>query len=144
MIKEQYVSFETAKLLKEKRFDVETLTKYVGNGEATESWYDDYREKVLYFTWKEGHFFGLDDSKHEIEGDTISAPTQQMAMRWLREVHHLFIGINTVVDSNKVWGYEAFVQGQTIPIPSCLQCDWFSTYEEAVETSIKYCLENLI
>ena len=49
MITEDYVSFETAKLLKEKGFDKNTPCKYAGKGGITEEWYDDYRERMMRF-----------------------------------------------------------------------------------------------
>ncbi len=68
MIEEQYVSFETAKLLKEAGFDVPCTSQYtegmgVWNVECT---YD----------------FNHDDFGY-------SRPTQSLAAKWLREVHHI-------------------------------------------------------
>ena len=63
MIKEDYVSFETAKLLKEKGFKSDDChTAYDENGQFF--WYGDYSK----------------DRK-----GAIDAPTLQMAMKWLRE-----------------------------------------------------------
>ena len=67
MITEDYVSFEIAKLLKEKGFD-----EYCG-------YYD-----------KTGEYWDYKTFNHK--GDEyISAPTLQMAMKWLRKVHNLSI-----------------------------------------------------
>ena len=70
----------------------------------------------------------------------ISAPTLQMAMKWLREVHNLHVDIDpsegdwkpNVVEL-KDW---SCVDDGSIPI-----CN---SYEEACEAAIKYCIENLI
>ena len=64
MIEESYVSFETAKLLKEAGFDV-----------PCDNYYD-----------KDGFFRG--DFK------AYMCPTQALAARWLREAHGLFIEIS--------------------------------------------------
>jgi len=71
MITEDYVNFETAKLLKEKGFDEGTYHCYTTKGVL---WFED----VLF-----NHNAGTD----------YSAPTLQMAMKWLREVHKLYINI---------------------------------------------------
>ena len=76
MIQEQYVSFETAKLLKEKGFSESTIPFYESNGK---------------FCSRIGNVCQPADWSHEYKFGYISAPTQQMALRWLRE-HHL-IGI---------------------------------------------------
>ena len=55
MITEDYVSFETAKLMKEKGFDENTICKYADVGGITEKWYDDYRERIVRFDWEEGY-----------------------------------------------------------------------------------------
>ena len=147
MIPQDYVSFETAKLLKEKGFSENTVCKYADVGGVTEKWYDDYRERVLRFDWDEGYLIEpLIEPKeqYEIIGDTIFAPTLQMAMKWLREVHTIFIDVMTYTTGNKIqfrWvGYDkdrlfSQEEGRTI---------YFESYEQAVETAIKYTLENLI
>lgn len=63
MIEEAYVSFDTAKLLKEKGFDEECFRFYMPTGNGR---------------WKYEHYHDFDIS------DRIECPTQQMAMRWLR------------------------------------------------------------
>lgn len=133
MITEDYVSFETAKLLKEKGFNSYVTSFYEEDGNPC---VELYASKEL--DW---------NSKTEF----YSRPTLQMAMKWLRETHNFFIGINTVIGSDNIWaqilntwGYEAFIQKQEVPIPSKLQWDWFPTYEQACEAAIKYCLEKLI
>lgn len=127
-LQEDYVSFETAKLLKEKGFDEGCRAFYVKSKECG----------IELFHAKEP--YNYNNNVHPC----TSAPTLQMVMKWLREVHNLFIGINTVIGSDKNWGYEVFIQKQEVPIPSKIQWDWFNTYEEACEAAIKYCLENLI
>lgn len=71
----------------------------------------------------------------------ITAPTQQMAMAWLRE-KGVFISIEPYVDDFRiVW---------SVYIKDC-GLNWVKKkhdespfYEEAVEAAIKYSLENLI
>jgi len=127
MITEDYVSFETAKLLKEKGFDEACPTAY-----------------------------SLIGKTHKVEQRSISnwgkigqvkRPTLQMAMKWLREVHKLGVfpstytnirGCNTI----NVYG-TAIINLNTDEL---VTSDYMprDTYEQACETAIKYCLENLI
>ena len=70
MIEEAYVSFETAKLLKEKGFD-----------EYCYKFYDYDSEKI----------YAEEPFCCNSRSDDYAAPTQQMAIRWLREVHHIIL-----------------------------------------------------
>ena len=127
MVTEDYVSFDTAKLLKEKGFnDVPVYTYYLSYGGFYLSPMAVTNKKL----YAQGH---------------IAAPTLQMAMKWLREVHNLEIYPyhDMFQENNKWWyGIEKFTKG-------CSNCQYeeepiYSTYEEACEAAVKYCLENLI
>ncbi len=126
MITEDYVSFEIAKLLKEKGFD-EPCYAY---------WHEDENRLII------------SQSMYPIKNITNpcffgpAAPTLQMVMKWLREVHHLTIDVFHFRD----WK----VNIKTIP-DDYFKADYSypelkpaETYEQACETAIKYCLENLI
>lgn len=121
MITEDYVSFEIAKLLKEKGFEDDFChTAYDCNGEFF--WYGDYSK----------------DRK-----GIMDAPTLQMAMKWLREVHN--ISIEPFVDFGS--GDEYWWSADVAYIKKNGLIDTltgYSSYEEACEAGIKYCLENLI
>ena len=125
MITEDYVSFETAKLLKEKGFNENCSRSYVKDKLAVSQGFNNYYYTTMY----------SDDCYRP-----ISAPTLQMAMKWLREVHkiHIEIGYNIgyfpVCISTKT--------NETIPYKPMQGKDF--TYEEVCEAAIKYCLENLI
>ena len=130
MITEDYVSFETAKLLKEKGFKEETHGNYYLGGK-----FDGEFEESSKVNWNK--FFKT----------PIAAPTQQMAMRWLREVHNIHIsitfgwvsGYNAQVD----WAEES-EKGNDKPACCVWRTDLNTTYEAAVEEAIKYSLKNLI
>jgi len=137
MIEEAYVSFETAKLLKEKGFDSNDVGSFGGfySERCYESGYG-----VITQSGQEVGIVYDDLTNSELDHDKYLRPTQQMAMRWLREVHHLLIKI--------IWtGYEGLFSWD---IDNMYNGDWknidkeYSSYEEAVEESIKYCLTNLI
>lgn len=120
MITEDYVSFETAKLLKERGFDSCTYAYYEDEDNPNINLYGGKN-----INWNKTEF--------------ISKPTLQMAMKWLREVHNLLI----VIDKGEnfyAWQLEDNESGAYIGevVGEC------SSYEEACEEAIKYCLENLV
>lgn len=123
MITEDYVSFEVAKLLKEKRFDEPIFEFYIGN-----------KDTIRYARNKDG--FRLS----ELDGDFYYPHiTYQMAMRWLREEKNIII--NVWYDGGD-WNAEYYNNENEnfYLITDCL-C---SSYEDAVEAALKYVLVNLI
>lgn len=129
-ISEDYVSFDIAKLLKEKGFDWECISYYV----------DDEPYDVKY------SFCG--ETNSDWESRCCSAPTLQMAMKWLREVHNLVVNPVTTSAGTRAYGeWEADIyyrdSGIDATVNACGHI-YGETYEEAVETAIKYCLEHLI
>ncbi len=126
-ITEDYVSFETAKLLKEKGFD-----------NLCSGYYN--QERVLQ---RLSAFSIKDTLMSPFYFDCVPAPTHQMAMKWLREVY------NTNIDIVPVWNQKRFEYQVFIVTPEnakhCYVDDkLYLVYEEAVEAAILYCLEKLI
>jgi hypothetical protein len=125
MITEDYCSYEVSKLLKEKGFDEKTLSYYEDNVLCHGDWFEWNRSPL-------GH---------------IAAPTHQIVMRWLREVHKIFIEIRIyfapkphyradVLEFNDLEDIQWLDDLAVLPMKD--------TYEEAVEAALKYTLENLI
>jgi len=116
MITEDYCSYEVAKLLKEKGF--KGICDYA------------YSNK--------GNYFEIDRSN--FDEVYCLRPTLQMAMKWLREVHGLYI---VFFHTNKSgWWYNITDMRDSYVFYSSekITC----SYEEAVDLAIKYILENLI
>ena len=128
-IKEDYVSFEIAKLLKEKGFNEGCRAHYGTSGS---------------FSYE----------KYEVEAagcemhNAILAPTLQMAMKWLRETKDWHIVLtpmfaNDINHKMVLYGYD-----WEISSPSREQTehskDFLSNYEKSCEDAIKYSIENLI
>ena len=122
MITEDYVSFETAKLLKERGFDESTIMRYDSNGEISSD-------------GRYGHYNSLK------KFDFISAPTLQMAMKWLRDIHGLFIHIDVIREAS-CW--LADIQDIKGDVSIYSVENEFPNYEQACEAAIKYCLDNLV
>ena len=146
MFKENYISVEVAKLLKEKGMDKSYFKHYVqkNNNDGT--------------------------------SEAVTVCMLQMAMKWLREVHNIDIDIDAHCSMLGIRCYVAYVstykpykltdtdkelgiteddvkhrcvqykrntripdKGELIPAH-----EYFDTYEAACEAAIKYCLKNLI
>lgn len=128
MITEDRVSFETAKLLKEKGFNENTSVNYfVGDDKPR------------------GCVVGEMIYHKRLEEDThlIACPTLQMAMKWLREVHKLEIyPYHQYSQDGNNWWFE--IVKFPSPVSDYESNAIYATYEEACEAAMKYCLENLI
>jgi hypothetical protein len=144
-MKEELISFDTAKLAKEKSFDVEcNYAQFPLN------------RKPVY-----------NESKHDwnLYDDGISIPTQSLLQRWLREEHKFHIQIITEAckesSGRPYWQYilyklasEEDIQkyangefgqdGDLMIEPEMLNEDWFyneyDTYEEALEQGLHQAL----
>ena len=135
MIKEQFVEFETAKLLKDKGFDEPTLFCY-------------FADRLI------NNFELSNNSKRA----GISAPTQQMACKWLREVHNLCLFIiPATIDETFRTGYALYPQCDSrwewcaskndrnkATFGVDINKKYCDSYEEAVEAACIYALKNLI
>ena len=119
MIHEAYVSFEIAKLLKEKGFDWKTQYVYTEDGTGS------MPPKIG--KWK--------------AKSNIPKATHQMTCAWLRE-KGVYMSIDTVISSsgNIYFNIDTYSEdsGWNHPV------DFYDSYEDAIEAAIEYSLENLI
>lgn len=121
-MKEDFISFETAKLLKEKGFNWEVHRSYLVNDNC---------------------FAPADVNDIPNRKDAIRIPTLQMAMKYLREVHKLEIyPYHQNSEKGDKWWFE--IVKFPSPVSDYESNAIYATYEEACEDAIKYCLENLI
>lgn len=138
MIKEEFVSFGTAKLLKEAGFDVPTRgtwrTNCTGDTVFVENFYGQTTDDISRRS--------ADGFQHE-----YLAPTQSLAARWLREVHKIHVyAIQTNLPYTEPqttkweWGY--VVDNIDDPNSNVATCEmYFASYEAAFEAGIAKCLE---
>ena len=112
-MEEILISFQTAKLAKEKGFRLYTVNSYC--------FFQNTREYEL-VSFK--------------ENKCIPAPTQTQLQTWLREVHNIYLTIVTVGDS----GYELRYWYYSILGVDCKDgqhgINRFQTYEEALEAGL--------
>ena len=143
-MKEAYVSYEVAKLLKERGFDWFTYAYYTK---------DDVDENP---------YFGMENlcpdnwngEVDEVNDLWFSAPTQQMACRWLREEKGIHISADIYKDSSNdadgnvvdEWTYWAwtFYWLPSGNVGDEEGYDQFDSYEDAVEAGLEFVLKNLI
>ena len=98
MITEQYVSFDTAKMLKEAGFDVPTRGIYHTDREGNHKFSEyDRNQTSDDLRWNCGDGFQYE----------YLAPTQALAARWLREVHRIVVDATFIPPSTDgdVWLY---------------------------------------
>ena len=147
MITEDYVSYEVAKLLKEKGFNEKCISCY-NNEKQLLTIYHDTLGEIEPEDWN-----NISKTKCGKIGlatwyGNISAPTHQMAMKWLREVHNIFININVGFygeNMKRLWDNQVYrIQNKIEDLGQSDSCNTFLSYEEAVEAALEYLLENLI
>jgi hypothetical protein len=121
-ITDDYCSFETAKLLKEKGFDIPCRQAYF-NGSLV-----DYT------------MYGFCD------GELLDCPSQSLALKWLREVYNIYIEIRYMPGQfTDEPTYKAMIWNMDTEIGTPLSPDISYTYfETCIEEALKYTLENLI
>lgn len=131
MIEESYVSFDTARMLKEAGFEANLKTRYVEE------------EKDEWACWESG----TKRSDYNYFDDTIACPTQALAARWLREVHDTFVKMERVgsFDGKEFRFYWSFsiISVSTACLKS-ISGGRYDSYEEALEVGIAKCLEQII
>ena len=135
-MKEQLVSFQVAKLAKEKGFDLYQNYFYteedglcsIGSDGEILNIYDENLNQIDYRYDCNGDFWFNDEGDVFYTPEKYLAPTQSLLAKWLREEHKMHIVIMPcIIPSNEVKYY--IFKGK-------LKWDWaelFDTYEEALE-----------
>ena len=118
MMEEQFVSFDTAKLLKEAGFDVPTSTHYSNSGEVWQS-------------------SAPEDYNDDKSCKACSRPTQALAAKWLREVHKLHVFAKRIYEyalDKFSWGY--YIQSSNYEYCKNFEIG-FDSYEQAIEEGLR-------
>ena len=133
---EQLISLETAKLVKEKGFDIEVKTYF----------------NTKKFGNKPCEFYGLlnandynywnDKLKKNTNAGYISAPTQSLLQKWLREKHNIYVFVYIMETSDGLIYFDFGIK----QVVNCLvdksnKPNKFKTYEEALEEGLKESLK---
>lgn len=154
-MKEELISFKTAKLAKEKEFDIHVPRYYISNGSLRVNFEDSYGDEREYRfdpddfdkDWnikgwvvsKNGEMcFGckLDNIKYFT---AYSAPTQSLLQKWIREVHNIHISVYHFWDfTNNTEDYQAQISQIDNEV---LHTDFHGTYELALEEGLNQALK---
>lgn len=125
---DELITFETAKLAKEKGFNIIYNVAYCEQG-------------ILRSCNPDFNLVGYHN-----QGLATLAPTQSLLQKWLREKHNVIIDVQLDQTSYpkycfNVYKYEDFGNWEDIDNP-----DWglYSTYEKAVEDALKLGLKSLL
>lgn len=119
MIEESYVSFETAKMLKEAGFDEVCSWAY-------------YRA----YNWCLIH-----ERNSKLCLGYYSRPTQALAARWLRESRHYVICAWLAIKEKKWFYAYGDTDDMFLTYDYAISDAIYETYEEAMEAGLKNCLE---
>lgn len=143
MITEDYVSFETAKMLKEKGFpqEYDIYHSLVYNEEDYE---DEYEVQRMVLETKLVKAGTLSSYPIGVPEPKCYCCTLQMAMKWLREVHRIFIEISVSIDLNGNYHYSYSILNKECKYIRKGYTDFDWNYKQACNVAIKYCLEKLI
>jgi hypothetical protein len=152
-MKEDYVSFEIAKLLKEKGFKEWCFHCYgvavLHNGvaisfdEECELKDEGRKNEIEYVEGRVLYDCGCNNSDKDAK--VWAAPTLWDTMKWLREVHNIHITIDCdICDSFDFYSIIRIKSEESWKTYVEYEDEGSNTCEEAAEKAVEYCLEHLI
>ena len=122
-MKEECISFETAKLAKEKGFDIKCSSHW--------STYDNDGLLNNFLSIEDGISRNYNNYKYPYitnkKEELFSAPTQTLLQRWLRETKNIIISVMFEISSYELFIDDGYYNG------SVGFDNTFDTYEEALE-----------
>lgn len=142
-MEDQIVSLETAMLLKDKGFN-----------EPCRRFYEDNELHELNYYQGNGAGFVCNNSSIDdrlyCEEMQCTAPTQSLAQKWLREVHHITFNSNPYSDNKEII-YVVTIKvisnkkhiDFNVMMNTSNKAIMFKTYEDAIEAGLKYCLKSI-
>jgi len=128
-MKEELISFETAKLAKEVGFDGLSYFYYMDNN-------PNKLEEA--FNKRNPWDFNI-KNEYRVPSKSITAPAQSLLQRWLREKHKLWVLI--YFDENTMNTYCYFMIYNTDGYIKEESMNTFNTYEEALEAGLLQALK---
>ena len=134
-MKEEIISFRTAKSAKEKGFDIKTQSYYK---EETQKLHNHIRRNGYH----KGKYYELSNSNMKVSGSfyRYSAPTQSLLQKWLREKYNIDIEVRTSVFQDK---YYVLLLKDKLPVAKNKK-EYYGTYEEALEEALQMGLDLII
>lgn len=120
MIEESYVSFDTARMLKDASFDVPCRRHHTKSGSTWETAVPETNDESRDFTW-------------------FPCPTQALAARWLREVYGFCISVDYWKPDDALF----YCNITQFRYGTHRLRKLYSSYEEALEDGIQDCLKRI-
>lgn len=136
-MKDQLISLETAKLAKEKEFNIPCIFFYVLNHKPGDKFI--LIGNVGDIQQIGGEMIEEDHNNSSYLLTRYSAPTQSLLQRWLREVHGFHVSPELLyMDSNGGEVVEFYASIESMPIIQWIyeSTEHFRTYEEALEEGL--------
>jgi len=131
-MQEELITFETAKLAKEKGFNIPCENFYI-------EYLDD--DVVDLYNYEEQRGSGFAELYRNNKEFKFSAPTQSLLQRWLRESHNIEVFITpTHLSYNNDKSYKVEIEYFNGKI-HCFKYDSFKEYEEALEIGLQEALK---
>lgn len=118
MIEEQFVSFDTAQMLKEAGFDVPVYKHYTKTGAIwTSAMPEKHNDKMDYMCFP--------------------CPTQALAARWLREAYHYAVCVWFSKDHEKWFYAHGNMDNIVFDTDYCISEYIYDSYEEGLEAGLQ-------
>ena len=135
-MKEEFVSYETAKKLKEKGFKEKCMAHYYPSGSELVFNQTTFRGAIV-----EDCLYSYNSLPVECIGSVlIDAPTIHQVLKWLRKEKRIYIYADVCEEG---WFFEV----KCLRSLYMINTDFFEkhkSYEQAILAGVAYCLENLI
>lgn len=126
-MEEQLISFETAKLAKEKGFKIPTKVMYKGNEKS----------------YGHNNEWGIDEKRLDgkfpyTNQQWYSIPAQSVLQKWLREKYDIDVIINTYRNQNQKY-YKYFISEKSKDVIKSEE--YYNIYEDALEIGLQEALK---
>ena len=128
-MQEDLISFETAKLAKEKKFNIPCENFYI-------EYIDD--DVADLFNYEEQRGSGYAELYRNNQEFKYSASTQSLLQKWLREVHNIYV----YIIPDRCWSY-GLVYDVTVNEHKDKKCEMssFESYEKALQEGLQEALK---
>ena len=137
-MKEEFVSYETAKKLKEKGFKGKCVAHYYPSGSELFFNQTTFRGAIV-----EDCLYSYNSLPVECFGrELIDAPTISQVLKWLRKEKKVHIGFG--YSPRKKWRYVVMYMDDRFYNKPTLAVDGFLNIEQAALVGIEYVIDNLI
>lgn len=139
-MKEQIVTFETAKTAKEKGFSsIEVLTYFYTNPRSKMFGLDEHGRPYKIKNTSNKLYKVGEHAALKIE-NVIEATTQSLLQKWLRDEHNIDCIVSPFMGKRKIHGYHSYI---------CMGESWeligysYTNYEDALELSLIAALQKI-